>query len=613
MPALSNRTLRQKLTLVTLVTVVAAQLCAAIVLIGFERSRTRRSVVTGLETLSRIVVENTAAAVDFGDPDAAADMLRSLDAQEGFERACLYDSQQRLFASFALAGSCTPAPPADGASFGVGVAYTAPVVSPLRGRVGTLTLWNSLSAVNDQLRDQIVTMLGVLLVSSLAAVLLMARLQRQLTAPLHHLAATAAAVSRDRDYSRRVTKEGNDEVGAVAEAVNDMLLQIQTRDEELLKALRLKDEFLATVSHELRTPLNAMLGWSHVLRNPHVTRATTEQAVLAIDRNARMQARLIEDILDVSRIVTGKLRLDPKPTDLVTIIRSAIDVVQPSAAARRITIHASLPATAPLMGDADRLRQVIWNLLSNAVKFTPPGGEVRVTLEEADETYQVAVVDSGQGISTEFLPFIFQPFRQADGSSTRSQGGLGLGLSIARHLTELSGGTIRAESEGPGRGATFSISLPCVMPATPRPAGDERREPNAWTNLDGRKVLVVDDNDDTRSVLTTLLEAHGARVSSASSVAAARTALEFEVPDVLVTDLAMPLEDGYTLLDYCRKNRDPRIRRVPMLALTAYGGEQAEAHVRTAGFDAYLAKPAEPSEVGRLVRELSLRGAAPPE
>ena len=607
MALLSNRTLRQKLTLVALVTVIAAQVCAAIVLIGLERNRTRRGVVTALESVSRVVVDNTAAAVDFGDPDAATDMLRSLGAQEGFERACLYDRQQRLFASFALSGACDAAPPSDGATFGVGVAYSAPVVSPQRGRVGTLTLWNSLSPVNDRLRQQIATMLIVLLVASVAAVMLMARLQRQLTAPLQNLASTVAAVSNDRDYSRRVTKEGNDEVGAVAEAVNDMLHQIQHRDDELLKALRLKDEFLATVSHELRTPLNAMLGWSHVLRNPHVTRGTTEQAVQAIDRNARMQARLIEDILDVSRIVTGKLRLDPKPTDLVVIVRSAIDVVQPSAAARQITIRSTLPATAPFMGDADRLRQIVWNLLSNAVKFTPPNGEVRVTLDEPANEYRISVADSGQGISAEFLPVVFQPFRQADGSSTRTQGGLGLGLAIARHLTELSGGTIHAESAGPGRGATFSIRLPHAIPLQARATPEESTAGDGWIDLDGRRILVVDDNDDTRSVLTTLLEAHGARVSTAASVDAARAALEIDVPDVLVTDLAMPVEDGYTLLEHCRQSRDPRIQRLPVLALTAYGGEQAETQIRTAGFDAYLAKPAEPAEVGRIIRELSFR------
>jgi signal transduction histidine kinase/ActR/RegA family two-component response regulator len=559
-----------------------------------------------LQTLSRIVVENTAAAVDVGDPDAAVEMLRSLGAQDGFERACLYRLDGQLFASFATNGTCPAAPGPDGGRFDGGVAFTAPVVSAIRGRVGTLTIWNSMSPIDASLREQLGATLIVLLLSSLVAALLMARLQRQLTEPLHHLAATVAAVSKDRDYSRRVVKEANDEVGAVAEAVNDMLLQIQARDEELLKALRLKDEFLTTVSHELRTPLNAVLGWSHVLRSPDMSRARTTEAVEAIDRSVRMQARLIEDILDVSRIVTGKLRLDPKPTDLAAIARSAVDVVQPSAAARRIAIRVMLPAAAPFMGDADRLRQVVWNLLSNAVKFTPPGGEVALTLEDTGQDYRMTVTDSGQGISPDFLPYVFQPFRQADGTSTRSQGGLGLGLAIARHLTELSGGTIRAASRGAGCGATFAITFPRALPPITRPATDDGLAAG-WTDLEGRSVLVVDDNDDTRHVLSTLLEAHGARVSTAASVAAARTALETMTPDVLVTDLAMPLEDGFALLDYCRHHADERLRRLPILALTAYAGEQAEGRVRAAGFDAYLAKPAEPSEVGRVVRELSGR------
>jgi CheY-like chemotaxis protein len=320
-----------------------------------------------------------------------------------------------------------------------------------------------------------------------------------------------------------------------------------------------------------------------------------------------MQARLIEDILDVSRIVTGKLRLDPKPTDLVTIVRSAIDVVQPSATARQIGIDAKLPLTAPFMGDADRLRQVVWNLLSNAVKFTPPGGAVRVLLEDAAQEYRVAVSDSGQGISADFLPFIFQPFRQADGSSTRSQGGLGLGLAIARHLTELSGGTIHADSRGFGTGATFSIRLPHALPASSRAIVDDRGAESDWTELSGRRVLVVDDTDDTRSVLLTLLEGNGARVLTAASVAHARAILDVEVPDVLVTDLAMPIEDGFGLLDYCRHHAEARVRHLPIIALTAYSGEQAEARVRAAGFDAYLVKPVAPAEVGRVVRELADR------
>ena len=369
-----TRSLRRKLTLVTLVTIVTAQLFAAVALIAWERVRARGSLVDDLQMQSRIVVDNSAAALSFADHDAALETLRSLRDSEGFEQACLYDEHGQLFAAETASGDCPPSAGGDGATFGSGVVVSSPVTAPGRGRIGTLSLRSSMKPVNDRLRDQIVGTLVVLLASALTAVVLMARLQRILTLPLQHLAETAQAVSRDRDYSRRVRKEDDDEVGAVAESVNDMLEQIQARDEELQNALRLKDEFLATVSHELRTPLNAMLGWSHVLRNQQRTPAITEQAADAIDRNARIQARLIEDILDVSRIITGKMRIEPVDTDLVLIIQSAVEVVLPSAQAKTITIETTLPQSAPFVGDPDRLRQVLWNLLSNAVKFTPQDG-----------------------------------------------------------------------------------------------------------------------------------------------------------------------------------------------------------------------------------------------
>jgi CheY-like chemotaxis protein len=310
-------------------------------------------------------------------------------------------------------------------------------------------------------------------------------------------------------------------------------------------------------------------------------------------------------------MITGKLRLDPQPTDLTAIVLSAVDVVKPSADARDIVIRVAAPAAAPMIGDSDRLRQVVWNILSNAVKFTPKGGRVDVTLSEQPGEYSVAVKDSGRGIPAEFLPYIFQPFRQADGSSTRSHGGLGLGLAIARHLTELSGGAIQAASEGVGRGATFTIRLPRHA-AAPRVMHSEERSnmTERWSDLNGHHVLVVDDNEDTRNVLATMLEAHGATVTTAASVDEARGALDTRLPDVLITDLAMPVEDGFGLLEYCRHHADARLQRLPILALTAYGGQQAHDRVIAAGFDAYLAKPVEPIEVGRVVRELALRNSS---
>jgi signal transduction histidine kinase/ActR/RegA family two-component response regulator len=603
--------LRRKLMTGAVVVIISAQLAAAIVLIALERTRARESLADDLQTNARIVVDNIAAALSFDYRDEAAETLRALGVENGFQHACVYDNNAQLFAAYLVVGTCEAAPGPDGAHFGRGLTVNMPIVRPDRGRIGTLLLHSSLDPINARMRDQIIGTLVVLLVSSAAAVLLMARLQRQLTAPLQDLASTAAAVSRDRNYDRRARKGADDEVGAVAEAFNNMLAQIKGREEELQNALRLKDEFLATVSHELRTPLNAMLGWSHVLRDPQLTPQIMRQAVEAIERNAQMQARLIEDILDVSRMITGKLRLEPKDTDLTAIVLSAVDVVKPSADAKKIAMVVDAPPAAPLVGDSDRLRQVVWNILSNAVKFTPQSGRVMVTVSKLPTEYRVDVTDTGRGITAEFLPFIFQPFRQADGSSTRSHGGLGLGLAIARHLTELSGGSIHAASDGLDRGATFSIQLP-RHGTTPRAAVAEERSnmTQRWSDLNGHHVLVVDDNEDTRNVLATMLEAHGATVTTAASVAEARAALDNRLPNVLITDLAMPVEDGFGLLEYCRHHEDARLQALPILALTAYGGQQAHDRVIAAGFDAYLAKPVEPMEVGRIVRDLALKNSS---
>jgi signal transduction histidine kinase/CheY-like chemotaxis protein len=608
MMGLRGGSLRRKLTIGTILVLVSAQLAAAAVLIGLERNRARTSLVEDLQTSSRIVVDNIAAALAFGYDDEAAETLRALGVERGFEHACVYDREAKLFAAYLVHGTCDAAPGPDGAQFVDGLRVNTPIVRADMGRIGTLLLHSSLQPINQRMRAQIVGTFVVLLLSSAAAAWMMARVQRQLTEPLQQLASTAEAVSRDRNYDRRVRKEADDEVGAVAEAFNDMLSRIKMREDELQNALKLKDEFLATVSHELRTPLNAMLGWSHVLRDPQLTPEMTRQAVEAIDRNARWQARLIEDILDVSRMITGKLRLEPKPVDLTDVVRSAVDVVKPSADAKNIAIETDVPGPAPFIGDSDRLRQVVWNILSNAVKFTPPRGRIHVRLAANAGEYQIDVTDTGRGITPEFLPYIFQPFRQADGSTTRSQGGLGLGLAIARHLTELSGGSIHAASEGVSRGATFFIRLPRHLSA-PRGAISEERSnmTERWSDLQGHHVLVVDDNEDTRNVLATMLEAHGASVTTAGSVADARTELAARLPDVLITDLAMPVEDGFGLLDYCRHHSDPRLQTLPILALTAYGGQQAHDRVIAAGFDAYLAKPVEPVEVGRVVRNLAIK------
>ncbi len=596
---LRNLPLRQKLALLAIVTMAAAQLLAGAGVLIWDLLAARRLLAEDLNTQARLVVDNLAPALAFGDVDAANETLRGLGSRRGLEGACLYDHRDALFTSFMLRGQCA-ATPSELALDATGVTVLVPVTMPQQGEIGTLTLHSNLEPVTANVRAEAVAIGVVLVLSSLTALVLTRRFQRVLTAPLFALVDTAEAVSRDRDYTRRVEKTSDDEIGAVADAFNDMMAQVQTRDAELQGALRLKDEFLATVSHELRTPLNAIVGWVHVFRSPNVPPELAAQAADAIDRNAQRQVRLIEDILDVSRIVTGKLRLEQKPLDLALIIEAALDVIQPTAAAKQIHVSADLVRPAPMSGDADRLQQIMWNLLSNAVKFTPRGGRVRVRLEDEGDAYRIEVTDSGSGIPRDFLPHIFEAFRQADGSMTRKHGGLGLGLAIARHLTELSGGRIEADSEGPGAGATFVVVLP-------RPAGEIRRQPSAdagaaaWPRLDGVRVLLVDDDEDTRQVLSALLQAQGADTRTVASVADARTELKRRVPDVLITDLAMPQEDGYALLHFCRQHDSALMRELPIVALTAYAGEQARHNVMRAGFDGYLAKPIDPGAVSRTI------------
>ena len=603
---LASLPLRRKLALLVIMTMVAAQVLAGVSLLTWSLFAARRALVADLETQARIVSDNTAAALTFDDAPAAAETLRGLRARSGFAQACLYDARGRLFTAVAARGNCLPTPTQDGATFDLdGVVVSSPVIAVSNERVGTLALRSSLDPVAASLKVQSVGIVLILIASSLAALIVTARFQRTLTNPLFQLADTAQAVSRDRDYSRRVTTTADDEIGAVAAAFNDMLAQIQLRDNELQRALRLKDEFLATVSHELRTPLNAIVGWVHVFRSPSVPPELASQAAEAIDRNAQRQVRLIEDILDVSRIITGKLRLEPKPVDLASIVESAVDVIQPTAASKEITVTVDLEKPSSILGDPDRLRQIVWNLLSNAIKFTPRGGRITVRLFEQGGHYVVEIHDTGIGIEPDFLPHLFEAFRQADGSPTRTHGGLGLGLAIARHLTELSGGRIHAASEGPNMGATFTVLLPRPTDARRVMPAEASTPQAAWERLDGRAVLLVDDDEDTRRVLGTLLETYGASVRTAASAEEARRALSTRIPDVVVTDLAMPGEDGYALLHHCRHHPNVNVRDVPVIALTAYAGEQARARILEAGFDAHLTKPIDPASVSRVIAELS--------
>ncbi len=383
---------------------------------------------------------------------------------------------------------------------------------------------------------------------------------------------------------------------------------------------RLKDEFLATLSHELRTPLNAILGWAQVLRDGHADAADLAQGLTTIERNARAQNQIIEDLLDMSRIISGKVRLDVQPLDLDQVIKSAVDTMRPAAEARSIRLQTMLdPDARMISGDPNRLQQVFWNLLSNAIKFTPGGGRVQVLLERADSHVEVSVTDSGEGIAPEFLPHVFDRFRQQDASTTRRHGGLGLGLAIVKQLVELHGGAVRAESKGLGFGATFRVSLPLsvVRSNGDRPSG-ERIHPAAWSHgaarppanslsLAGVRVLVVDDEVDARLLVKRLLEDRGAKVFTAGSAAEALRLIATEPSDVLVSDIGMPGVDGYELIRQVRALPPEQGGNVPAVALTAYARSEDRLKIILAGFQMHMAKPVEAAELLTLVASLAER------
>ena len=409
---------------------------------------------------------------------------------------------------------------------------------------------------------------------------------------------------------------------ALKDELEVQLVREQMARAEAECANRLKDEFLATVSHELRTPLHAIIGWSHMLRQGRLDEATVSRAMETIERNAQSQAQLIEDILDVSRVITGKLRLNIAPVDVAAVINAAVDSVQLAAESKGIQLEVTLdPSARHVSGDAGRLQQIVWNLLSNAIKFTHASGRVAVRLERADSSVQIRVSDTGEGIQQDFLPFIFDRFRQADGTSTRRHGGLGLGLAIVRHLVELHGGTVHAESEGEGRGAAFTIRLPA-------PGADERaknrrtesaslwpnEEPNLYEqplpSLEGVQVLLVDDDRDSLQVLTVMLTERRAKVQAAASATEALEVLQWYKPDVMVSDLAMPGEDGYSLIRKVRAlNAESGQRQTPAVALTAYVRVEDRARAMKEGFNMFVPKPVEPYELIMAIANLTETGA----
>ena len=421
---------------------------------------------------------------------------------------------------------------------------------------------------------------------------------------------TTAVVSTVRAALRG--RERQYELRDVLVALHTARSEAERARDEAQHANRLKDEFLATLSHELRTPLNAILGWVTLLRDTRTEATKVPRILDIIERNATSQAQLISDVLDVSRMITGRVRLNIQPVQVSRVILDAIDSVKPAAEAKRIRITTDIAAQlAPVAGDEVRLRQVFWNLLSNGIKFTPPDGNVHIKVEQAGESIRVFVTDTGIGIPADFVPFVFHQFRQADQTFTRPHGGLGLGLAIVKHLVELHGGNVSISRTGPGEGTTFEVNVPhaALLQHTAGPdaghdsvAHDSARFVPA--DLADQLVLVVEDDESTRELLVAMLTDCGARVAAAGSAVEALRLLDQEVPAIVVADIGMPDQDGLSMMRAIRGRNPERGGRVPAIAVSAYARSEDRAAALTAGFDDFVTKPAAPMSIIRAVEQI---------
>jgi signal transduction histidine kinase/ActR/RegA family two-component response regulator len=637
---LSAWPIRRKLIAMIMLTSVAVALLTSAGYLVADYYAARTDLRTEIEGQSQMLVENLAPALRFDDPQTADEVVKSLASSPNLRAACAYQRTGKLFASYNRrdAQPCEPTPPQDGLVFDTSRIMLTTATMVGADRVGTVTIRSDLSSLERRFQQQVIIGFALLLVTLAVATFMSARLQVLVSDPILRLSRTASDISQRGDYSLRAEKTSGDELATLVDSFNGMLERIQNRETELSRANeelrhevaerrraeqeraamlvrereanRLKDEFLATLSHELRTPLNAMLGWTRLLRSRVVSADDQDRALEKVERNAMMQARLVEDLLDVSRITTGKLKLDVRPVDLVGVANTAIDSIKPTAEARGVSIVRRFDEPSlPTGGDPDRLQQVVWNLLSNAVKFTPAGGTVSIRLRRTGDLDELVVSDTGIGIEAAFLHSVFDTFRQADASATRAQGGLGLGLSIVRHLVELHAGTVTAESPGKGLGSTFTVQLPLRKAGadTAIDGGRERPRPQL---LAGFTLVVVDDDEDTRELLSSVLGSAGATVKSAANAADALALCTELLPDALVSDIGMPGRDGYSLIRDVHAalgESSPRLA----VALSAYASAQDRERALAAGFHHHIAKPIDPDLlVQALHRLLTGRPAA---
>ncbi len=625
--------IRRKLVAMILGTSAAVLLVASLGYLFADYYRSRVDLQRDLTSQAQLVAENLQAAIQFDDPAAIEDTLHTLGPNTHVKTACVY-KEDKLVGAFRPHADSRPCPEQPGPDTAVftrdRLQLTAPIM--LKGeRAGTVLLRSDLELISSRLRIQGIVVAILLAITLGVALILSSWLQSLVSDPVTALARTAAEVSARGDYSLRARRSTDDELGLLVEAFNQMLGQIQQREAELSKtndelrrevaerrraeqqraellvreqeANRLKDEFLATLSHELRTPLNAILGWTKLLRANAVPPAGMDRALEKVERNAQVQSRLVEDLLEVSRIVSGKMRLEVRPLDLLVLVTTAIESIRPTAEARGVLLErVGDRAPMPTSGDPDRIQQVIWNLLSNAVKFTPSGGAVRIRLRRAGAVDEIVVSDTGIGIQPEFLPNVFDTFRQADASATRSHGGLGLGLSIVRRLVELHGGDVRAESGGPDTGSTFTVRLP-VRTVVREVASDPAAGLGGSHELAGVRIVAVDDDLDTRDLLVSVLESAGAAVRVAASADEGFAACMELRPQVLVSDIAMPSRDGHALMRELQATLGPDAPRV-RIALTAFATPGDQERSAAAGYQRHIAKPVDPVMLVATIRAM---------
>lgn len=615
----------QKLTGINLVTVGVALLMTTAALVAYEIVTFRERLVRHMGAQAEVVGYNSASAVVFKDRSAAVETLAALRAETQVVAAGIYLPNGEVFATY-VRDNATNISELGVSTAGDGYRFADRHLLVHRNiivdgeDIGSVRLLSDLDELFASVERYLAIAAAVFLVAIAVAIPLLTRLQRMILEPIVELVRTARIVSEEKNFAVRATMMGEDELGQLIQTFNEMLAQIQTRDEEIAgardaaeSASRAKDEFLAAISHELRTPLSPVLAWTRMLRSGELSPDRTRHGLEVIERNVRSQAQLIEDLLDVSRIISGKLRLDVRPIALGPVVEAAVEAVRPTADVKQVRIQMVLDARAVMVsGDAERLKQVLWNLLSNAIKFTPKGGRVQVIMQCINSHVEIVVADTGKGISPEFLPFVFERFRQADSSSTRTYGGLGLGLSIVRNLVELHGGQVRAESPGEGHGATFVVELPIAVlhgPASSdrvHPRITEMTTPELRTvDLHGLRVLVVDDDADTLETIRILLTDNGAVIRTAASASEALAHLQEWLPDLILSDIGMPDEDGYSLIRKVRALDPAHGGRVPAVALTAYARVEDRLKVLSAGFQLHVAKPIEPAELIAVIGSLA--------